>query len=144
MPETLYRIRLSSLLRSESRGVISHYRSLLRQGQIQGATTNQFNSCLLNRYRSGNDSLAYHSDNEREYGSTPVIASLSLGSMRDFVLRRNADHRDKIVFKLASGDLLVLRGTVQQYWMHSVPRRKGAANEERINLTFRNVLTSFS
>lgn len=48
-----------------------------------------FNSCLLNHYRSGDDHMSWHSDNEPLYGQQPVIASVSFGDTRDFVLRHN-------------------------------------------------------
>lgn len=63
--------------------------------------------------------------------------SVSLGAPRDFVLRRNTDHSDRLVFSLSHGDVLIMRGTTQQHWMHSVPKR--AAQGERLNLTFRQV-----
>jgi len=48
----------------------------------------RFNSCLLNLYRSGQDHISWHSDNEPLYGSQPTIASVSLGAARDFQLKR--------------------------------------------------------
>ncbi|KAI3424264.1 hypothetical protein D9Q98_009618 [Chlorella vulgaris] len=98
-----------------------------------------FNSCLLNRYRTGQDSIAWHSDSEPLYGSNPTIASISLGAARDFLLRRNADHSDKYRFRLGGGALLAMSGPVQQQWMHSVPRRAALAGE-RISLTFRRIV----
>jgi alkylated DNA repair dioxygenase AlkB len=103
---------------------------------VSGVT---YNSCLLNRYRSGKDSQSYHSDNEKEYGKNPVIASISLGVSRDFQMRKNADHSCKLNFNLAHGDLLVMKGSTQDQWMHAVPKRANI-EEERINLTFRNVV----
>ena len=46
-----------------------------------------FNSCLLNYYPSGSDSMGYHADDERELGYQPVIAALSLGATRKFVFK---------------------------------------------------------
>ncbi|EFN50748.1 hypothetical protein CHLNCDRAFT_13108, partial [Chlorella variabilis] len=98
-----------------------------------------FNSCLLNWYRSGQDSIAWHSDSEPLYGRRPTIASVSLGASRDFLLRRNADHADKYRFRLGGGALLVMSGSLQEGWMHSVPRRPALASE-RISLTFRRIV----
>lgn len=106
------------------------------QKELEAATGFQFNSCLLNLYRNGTDSLSYHSDSEQEYGVNPTIASVSLGTTRAFLLRRNSDHGDKISFALRSGDLLIMTGTTQQHWMHSIPKRAGVTSP-RINLTFR-------
>ena len=61
---------------------------------------------------------------------------MSLGTPRDFLLRRNEDHADKYRFRLGGGALLVMSGPVQEQWQHSVPRRPAVAGE-RISLTFR-------
>eukprot|EP00191_Tetraselmis_sp_GSL018_P011366 CAMPEP_0177615660 /NCGR_PEP_ID=MMETSP0419_2-20121207/23601_1 /TAXON_ID=582737 /ORGANISM="Tetraselmis sp., Strain GSL018" /LENGTH=134 /DNA_ID=CAMNT_0019113387 /DNA_START=319 /DNA_END=722 /DNA_ORIENTATION=- len=66
----------------------------------------KFNSCLLNLYRDGSDHVGWHSDDETLYGKNTTIGSVSLGSARDFLLRRNADHQDKLTFKLCKGDIL--------------------------------------
>lgn len=47
-----------------------------------------FNSLLLNRYKGGNDSVGWHSDDEKLYGSAPEIASVSFGCERDFLLKK--------------------------------------------------------
>ena len=46
-----------------------------------------FNSVLLNFYRSGNDSVSWHSDDEKELGDQPIIGSVSFGGIRKFRLR---------------------------------------------------------
>ncbi len=97
----------------------------------------RFNSVLLNRYRSGEDSMGWHADREPELGAEPVIASVSLGVARRFDLRHNATGQLR-AFELTSGSLLVMRGRTQQEWRHRVakaPRVQG----ERINLTFRAI-----
>ena len=67
---------------------------------------------------------------------------MSLGCPRDFLLRRNADRGDKYRFRLGAGALLVMSGSVQEEWMHSVPRREGQAGAgERISLTFRRIVS---
>lgn len=50
---------------------------------------------LINYYRDGSDTVGWHADDEKLYGDTPTIASLSLGSARDFFLRKIADQSDK-------------------------------------------------
>ena len=87
---------------------------------------------------SDTDKLAYHSDyDEARYGPDPVIASVSFGAERDFILRRNADHDRKIVFALGAGAAMLMHGTCQKTWEHSVPARKAGFVNGRINLTFR-------
>lgn len=97
-----------------------------------------FNSCLLNLYRSGADHMGWHSDNEKLYGDDPVIGSVSFGATRRFLLRRNGDHNDKWSYELASGDILIMKGTTQRHWMHSIPKML-RIDEPRINLTFRQI-----
>ena len=103
---------------------------------IQKATNHEFNSVLLNYYRDGNDTVGWHSDNETELGEAPVIASLSLGVSRDFVLRRVIGKPLKIKIPLTNGSLLVMSGQTQANWQHTIPRRK-KIDKPRVNLTFR-------
>jgi alkylated DNA repair dioxygenase AlkB len=95
----------------------------------------RFNSVLINRYRSGTDSMGWHADREPELGAQPVIASVSLGVARTFDLRHN---KTGVVqsFSLKGGSLLVMKGNTQADWRHRVPKEPRVAGE-RINLTFR-------
>jgi alkylated DNA repair dioxygenase AlkB len=104
------------------------------RARLETATTAKFNSCLANLYRDGADSVSWHSDDEPELGFQPTIASLSLGSTRDFKLRHQTSRAVSTV-SLAHGDLLVMRGNSQEAWRHSIPKRAHAG--PRINLTFR-------
>jgi len=101
------------------------------------ATGQYFNSVLINYYRDGKDSNGWHSDDERELGDNPVIASISLGASRDFLLRSKRDHSLKATVPLHAGSLLLMSGTTQRCWQHSIPKRAHA--DARINLTFRNI-----
>lgn len=92
-----------------------------------------YNFCLLNRYRSGADSIAWHADNEP--GMADTIASLSLGATRTFRIRHNIT-RQTLSFQLTDGTLLIMGGTTQRFWKHAVPKTAQLINE-RINLTFR-------
>ena len=99
-----------------------------------------FNSALANRYRDGRDYMGWHSDNEATLGPRPVIASLSLGATRRFVLkpRQDASH-GKLGLDLPHGSLLVMRGETQSNYKHALPRTARPVGE-RINLTFRRIL----
>lgn len=97
------------------------------------AIDGRYNYCLLNLYRSGNDSIGLHADNEPGLGDT--IASISLGATRLFRLRHNTT-RETLDFPLAHGTLLIMGGTMQQFWKHEVPKTTRPVGE-RINLTFR-------
>lgn len=111
---------------------------LYLKARIEEMTGGSFNSVLLNWYRDGSDHLSWHSDNEPELGPTPVIASANFGAERDFALRRKDDKSQKLVIPLRHGTLLVMRGDLQKYWEHSVPKRK-KSRESRFNLTFRRI-----
>ncbi|MDX3933063.1 MAG: alpha-ketoglutarate-dependent dioxygenase AlkB [Stenotrophomonas sp.] len=104
--------------------------------RLQEELGKRFNSVLLNRYRSGTDSMGWHSDDEPELGSQPVIASLSLGAPRRFLLRRRDDDALKATCLLGHGDLLVMAGTTQIHYQHALPK-SARVHGERINLTFR-------
>ncbi len=99
-----------------------------------------YNFCLLNRYRSGADSMGWHSDDEPEMGNT--IGSLSLGATRTFRIRHNVTRETKS-FAAGNGTLIIMAGTMQQFWKHEIPKTKEPVGE-RINLTFREILARLS
>jgi alkylated DNA repair dioxygenase AlkB len=107
-----------------------------RVERVSGA---QFNSVLLNYYRDQRDSMGFHSDDEAELGRHPVIASLSLGEERTFVMKHK---RDKglapVRLLLASGSLLVMKGNTQENWRHGLNKLQRNCGP-RVNLTFRYV-----
>jgi alkylated DNA repair dioxygenase AlkB len=98
-----------------------------------------FNSVLANLYRDGRDAMGWHSDAEPELGPSPVIASLSLGAPRRFVLRQRQDPSVKLALELPPGSLLVMAGETQRYYRHALPRTARPVGP-RINLTFRRIL----
>nr|KAJ9632718.1 hypothetical protein H2204_007805 [Knufia peltigerae] len=104
--------------------------------RLQAEGLGRFNSVLLNRYRGGGDYMGWHSDDEPELGPAPLIASLSLGAARRFLLRRRDDTTRKAEFLLAHGDLLLMGGATQRHYQHALPKM-ARVQGERINLTFR-------
>lgn len=106
--------------------------------QILDVTGIGFNTALANLYRNGFDSVSWHADDEPDLGDKPVIASLSLGTQRRFMLRRKDDRTDRLTLSLSHGSLLVMSGNTQIYWEHSVPKSKTVSGP-RINLTFRAI-----
>ncbi len=96
----------------------------------------KFTSCLLNFYRDGKDSNGWHSDDEKELGENPVIASVSLGQSRYFHLRHRKLRDLKYKLLLEHGSLLLMSGQTQHYWHHQIPKTNKRIGE-RINLTFR-------
>ncbi|QSQ31351.1 alpha-ketoglutarate-dependent dioxygenase AlkB family protein [Xanthomonas translucens] len=97
-----------------------------------------FNSVLANRYRDGRDAMGWHSDDETELGPHPLIASLSLGATRRFVLRHRQQPALRQVLELSAGGLLLMGGQTQRLYRHALPRTAKPVGE-RINLTFRNI-----
>ena len=102
-----------------------------------------YNSVLLNLYRDGNDSMGLHADDERELGPEPVIASLSLGAVRRFVLRPTTPGGERRDLDLPAGSLLVMSAEVQRRYRHGVPKQP-AISGARINLTFRRIVPSLA
>jgi alkylated DNA repair dioxygenase AlkB len=99
----------------------------------------RFNSVLANLYRDGQDSMGWHSDDEPELGSHPVIASVSLGAERRFRLRRKLPRGTRATplgLTLAHGSLLCMAGDTQHHYQHDLPKVTGMTGA-RINLTFR-------
>lgn len=108
---------------------------------VDAAAGIRFNSVLLNLYRSGGDSMGWHSDDEPELGQNPVIASLSLGGTRRFILRHRLEPGLKHELALTSGSLLIMAGSTQHYWQHQVPKTRRPV-PPRINLTFRVIYSA--
>lgn len=100
----------------------------------------EFNSVLLNLYRDHNDSMGMHSDNERELGERPMIASLSLGEERTFLLKHKTRKDLKTIkLPLPTGSLLLMKGSTQTHWNHGIAKEKRPCGP-RVNLTFRRIL----
>ncbi|MFT5712510.1 MAG: alkylated DNA repair dioxygenase AlkB [Glaciecola sp.] len=97
-----------------------------------------FNSVLANLYRDGQDSMGMHSDDEPELGIEPIIASVSLGEVRNFDFKHKVNG-DKFRLPLEHGSLLIMSGKTQQYWRHGIAKTKKQI-EPRINFTFRQIL----
>ena len=97
-----------------------------------------FNSVLANLYRDGRDCMGWHSDDEAELGLAPVIASVSLGATRRFVLKHRGEPQRKLEIVLPHGSLLVMSGATQRNYRHALPRTAKPVRE-RINLTFRRI-----
>lgn len=110
----------------------------IRNG-IESVMNHRFTTALLNLYRNGDDSMGWHSDNEKELGRNPAIASVSFGARRTFQFRHRTDSSARAEVSLGHGSLLIMRGTTQHYWLHRLPKRSGVS-EPRINITFRTIL----
>jgi alkylated DNA repair dioxygenase AlkB len=110
------------------------------KNSIELLSSDEFNSVLLNMYRDGNDKVGWHSDNEKELGENPSIASVSLGTTRRFDLKHKTKS-DKLSIELRHGSLLIMKGALQHNWLHQIPSQK-RIKTQRINLTYRNIKTT--
>ena len=95
-----------------------------------------FDSVLVNLYRDGRDGVAWHGDTVRKTLRDPVVATVSLGERRRFLLRPGTSGPATRSFTPGGGDLLVMGGACQHEWQHTVPKvaRAGA----RMSITLRH------
>lgn len=106
---------------------------------VEADAGHAFNYVLANFYREGGDSMGFHADDEPELGANPLIASLSLGATRRFVLKHKRRSLPPVSLDLPGGSLLLMAGTTQHHWQHGVPKTKHAVGP-RLNLTFRQIV----
>ncbi len=111
--------------------VVKHIKS-----KVEAFTKTKFTTCLANLYRNGKDSNGWHSDNEKELGVNPVIASVSFGASRFFHLKHKTNKLHKHKIELTSGSLLLMKGETQHHYLHQIAKTKKEVGS-RINLTFR-------
>jgi alkylated DNA repair dioxygenase AlkB len=115
------------------------YELLTIRSRVEKETQTDFNSLLLNLYRNGNDSVAWHSDKEHNSGKNPIIASVTFGETRMFRLRHKFRKDIPMVeIPLHHGSFLLMAGTTNSFWQHQVPKTARDVLP-RINLTFRQV-----
>lgn len=98
----------------------------------------KFTSVLLNFYRDGSDSNGWHADNEKELGKNPIICSVSFGQKRRFLFKHRLLKDEKHELILEHGSMLLMKGEMQSYWLHHIPKTKRQISS-RINLTFRTI-----
>src|SRR6266511_4315247 len=106
--------------------------------RVEAVSGAEYNSVLLNLYRSGRDSVSWHRDDEPELGDDPIIASLSFGAARVFQMRRLGRSTQQIDLQLTDGSLIVMGRGTQRFWEHRIPKTQEVV-EARINLTFRYI-----
>ena len=104
---------------------------------VESATAYKFNSVLLNYYRDERDSMGMHSDDEASLGRNPVVASVSFGATRTFILRHKAS-KQTLRLALTDGCLLLMAGALQHHWQHGINKSVKTIGA-RLNLTFRSI-----
>jgi alkylated DNA repair dioxygenase AlkB len=107
--------------------------------RVESVSQLDFNAILVNLYRDGQDSNGWHADNEKELGSDPLIASVSLGAERIFEMQ-HIHSKTRIKLNLEHGSLLCMLQGSQRFWKHQLPKDK-SVHLPRINLTFRKIFT---
>ncbi len=107
--------------------------------RIESYTGVSFQGVLLNYYRDGNDSVAWHADKDTIPGLKTDIASLSIGQERNFDFRNKEHHSAKYALTLEHGSLLLMKADLQKGWEHRIAK-SSQPTKARINLTFRKVL----
>jgi alkylated DNA repair dioxygenase AlkB len=112
---------------------------LLIKARVEQFAGAGFNSVLLNYYRDGQDSVSWHSDDEPELGTNPLIASVSFGAARQFQFKHKDDPQQRASIELTHGSLLLMGGATQHCWKHQIPKSK-RVTAARINLTFRTII----
>ncbi|MEN9702491.1 MAG: hypothetical protein RIR55_1833 [Bacteroidota bacterium] len=105
---------------------------------VESLTNVKYNACLLNLYHNGDESMGWHSDDEKEIIAESSIASLSLGAERKFSFKHKAT-KERISVLLENGSLLEMKGPIQKNWWHALPKSKKVI-APRINLTFRQMI----
>ena len=101
----------------------------------------KINSCLINKYLDGKDSIKPHRDTIFSFGENPTIVNLSIGSKRDMVIKTNKDYdniENKYTFELEDNSILIMAGGSQKYFTHQIP--ECAESGIRYSLTFREYL----
>ena len=101
-------------------------------------TNASFNACLCNFYHHGNEGMTWHSDDDKEFGINPTIASLSFGAERTFSFRHKIT-KEVISIILESGSVLLMKSNTHTHWVHALPK-SAKIKDPRINLTFRLVV----
>ncbi len=106
---------------------------------VENLTGTTYNSCLLNLYHDGDEGMGWHSDDEKSLVRDGAIASVSFGAERKFRLKHKGLEIPPVEILLENGSLLVMKGTTQTHWLHSIPKTKKVTTP-RINLTFRTIV----
>jgi alkylated DNA repair dioxygenase AlkB len=127
--------------------LLEHIRPILDKHNLEIPT---INSCLINKYRDGNDSIRAHRDTYLSFGETPVIIGVSIGDSRILRVRKlhnpdvfkslkvERESDENIDFVLENNSVFVMAGYSQIYFSHEVPKMENKG--QRYSLTFREYL----
>jgi alkylated DNA repair dioxygenase AlkB len=96
----------------------------------------EFSRVSLGYYRDGRDSVAFHGDRIARVLPNALVATVSVGAPRRFLMRPTGGGRS-LSFPLGRGDLLVMGGSCQRTWQHAIPKSKSVGAQQRIAIMFR-------
>jgi alkylated DNA repair dioxygenase AlkB len=132
IPDAYY--RYSGGVELRSRDWSSELRAI--RDRINLVTAFNFDIVIGNWYANGMQHIGWHSDDDKNLGQLPAIASLSLGASRKFQVRRKGKGTKIHNYQLAHGSMLIMLPGMQDTWRHRLPQIQSLTSE-RINLTFR-------
>ena len=87
-----------------------------------GITLPDINSCLINKYRNGNDYIKPHRDTHLSFGRYPTVINLSIGGTRELYFRSKNKAANNYSFNLESGSLFVMAGSSQEKFTHEITK----------------------
>lgn len=96
-----------------------------------------FDRIWVNLYRDGADSVAWHGDRNRKVMTNPMVATVSLGARRRFLLRPTGTTKVAHELRPGHGDLVVMGGACQSEWEHAVPKQ-ARVDGPRMSVTIRH------
>jgi alkylated DNA repair dioxygenase AlkB len=141
---------LLNLRKKVQNKIDSIYNQIITTYSLDGCNELKINSSLINYYRDGKDSIKYHTDDEKVFGSNPTVAMLTFGSVRNLDFKRIYYKRETDMdirinesesylnrsFKILPGTLFMMMGSVQKYYCHGVEKDQSIV-DPRYSITFR-------
>lgn len=127
--------RLTSWRKTDVQNAVSHQWLEEARTSLSEYYDVSFDSVGLNLYRDGADSVAWHRDRIPPEVADPIVALVSLGEPRTFLVRPQGGGKSRS-FRLGQGDLLVTGGQAQRRFEHSVPKVKRSG--PRLSIAFRH------
>lgn len=141
---------LLNLRKKVQNKIDSIYDQIIKSYNLDGCNELKINSSLINYYRDGKDSIKYHTDDEKVFGSNPTVAMLTFGSVRNLEFKRIHYKRETDMdirinesesylnksFKILPGTLFMMMGSVQKYYCHGVEKDQSIL-DPRYSITFR-------
>jgi len=106
------------------------------QRRLESFLKTSFNALSVQYYRSGSDSVAWHSDHTEDLIDLPVVAVISLGATREMQVRSKSRPGRSFRCDLEAGSLFVMSGRAQEFWEHHIPK-SSKPTEPRMSIALR-------